>query len=315
MFASVRVIATTTVAFGLLVAGAAPRVEAQTAPTSFQVEVTGRGRPMILIPGLASSGDTWDTTVAHYRDRYECHVLTLAGFAGSSPIDEPLMATVRRELVAYIEAAKLDRPVIVGHSLGGTLALAIGVDRPDLVGPLVIVDGLPFLGGAALQASTAEEARQRMRGMLIGMRSQTDAQWNAYMASGATVTSLATRPEDLETIKQWGMASDRRTMTDVMAEAYTLDLREDLDRVTAPTLALGASLGYREQAAAAGMTFDPAVTVGVFRDQFARLRPLHFALSDKAHHFIMLDEPTWMFEEMDRFLADPQAAVARRGLE
>jgi hypothetical protein len=31
----------------------------------FQVKVTGHGQPMILIPGLASSGDTWDSTVAH----------------------------------------------------------------------------------------------------------------------------------------------------------------------------------------------------------------------------------------------------------
>jgi pimeloyl-ACP methyl ester carboxylesterase len=41
------------------------------------------------------------------------------------PIKDPLLATVRRELVDYIRAQQLDRPVIVGHSLGGTLALAI----------------------------------------------------------------------------------------------------------------------------------------------------------------------------------------------
>ena len=46
----------------------------------FQVKVTGRGKPAILIPGFSSSGETWDTTVEHYRDRFECHVLTVAGF-------------------------------------------------------------------------------------------------------------------------------------------------------------------------------------------------------------------------------------------
>ena len=85
---------------------------------------------MILIPGLMSSGDTWKSTVARYQDRFRCHVLTLAGFAGVPPIKDPLLATVRRELVAYIRAQRLDRPVIVGHSLGGTLALAIAAEHP-----------------------------------------------------------------------------------------------------------------------------------------------------------------------------------------
>ena len=52
------------------------------APTAFRVEVSGTGRPMILIPGLASAGAVWQTTVAHFATRYTCHVLTLAGFAG-----------------------------------------------------------------------------------------------------------------------------------------------------------------------------------------------------------------------------------------
>src|SRR5580765_3742730 len=95
------------------------------APHSFQVEVSGHGRPMILIPGLSSSGDTWKTTVARYRDRYECHVLTLAGFAGVPPIDEPVMTAVRAELATYIRERRLDHPIIVGHSLGGSLAMAL----------------------------------------------------------------------------------------------------------------------------------------------------------------------------------------------
>ena len=37
---------------------------------------------MILIPGLTCGGDVWKSTVEHFKDRYECHVLTLAGFAG-----------------------------------------------------------------------------------------------------------------------------------------------------------------------------------------------------------------------------------------
>src|SRR5437016_3787288 len=56
----------------------------------FRVKVTGHGRPMILIPGLSSSGETWDTTSARYKDRFECHVLTVAGFGGVARVAAPM---------------------------------------------------------------------------------------------------------------------------------------------------------------------------------------------------------------------------------
>ena len=146
-------------------------------PRSFHVDVVGRGRPMILIPGLSSSPDTWKTTVARYRDRYECHVLTLAGFVGQPPIAEPLIATARADLVKYIRDKHLDHPVVVGHSLGGTLAMGVAIDHPELVGPIVVVDMVPFLGGTVLQARTADEAQPRIAAMRAGMNSMSDAQW------------------------------------------------------------------------------------------------------------------------------------------
>jgi N-formylmaleamate deformylase len=93
-------------------------------PPSFHVEITGHGKPMILIPSLASSGKTWDGTVAHYKDQYECHVLTLACFAGEPRIEAPFLETVRKDLAAYIRENKMNKPVIVGHSLGGVMAQA-----------------------------------------------------------------------------------------------------------------------------------------------------------------------------------------------
>ncbi len=122
------------------------------AQDAFQVKVSGhgpQGQSMILIPGLSSAGETYDSTVARYKDRYECHVLTLAGFVGVPPLpaaaQSTMLDTVRDSVAAYIRDKKLNKPVIVGHSLGGFLALSIASKYPDLVGPLVILDSYPFL--------------------------------------------------------------------------------------------------------------------------------------------------------------------------
>ena len=285
------------------------------APVSFRVQVVGHGRPMILIPGYASSGDTWKSTVARYQDRFECHVVTLAGFAGVPPIPQPLLATVRTELAAYIDAHHLDHPVIVGHSLGGTLALALAVDHPDRVGPLVIVDSLPFLAGAQMQAKTLDDAKPGIAAMKAYMANQTPQQYTDYVKSGVATSFMVTSPADLETIKQWGLGTDQRTGTDAMAELMSLDLREDVARITTPTLVLGTWAGLHDQLGKYGVTLNRADVVQTFAQQYSHLPWLHFALAETARHFIMLDDPQWFFAQLDAFLAAPEAVAQSRGFE
>ena len=52
---------------------------------SFGVRIIGKGKPMILIPGMKGSADTYNGVVAHYKGHYKCYVITLAGFAGQPP--------------------------------------------------------------------------------------------------------------------------------------------------------------------------------------------------------------------------------------
>lgn len=285
-------------------------------PHSFHVDVVGHGRPMILIPGLSSSPDTWTTTIARYRDRYECHVLTLAGFVGQPPIAEPLIATVRVELAKYIRDKHLDHPVIVGHSLGGTVAMAVAIDHPDLVGPLVIVDMVPFLGGTAMQASTADEAKPKIAAMRTGMNAMSSEQWEQYARSGESVKYMVTGEASLKTLIQWGVASDRHTVTDALADIYGLDLRADIAQIRTPVLALGTWRGVHDQVMDVAKFDVTRQMIAIsFALQFAKLPRLHFALSDTARHFIMFDDPAWFFGALDSFLKDPDAVVRTRGFD
>lgn len=286
-----------------------------TSPRSFRVQVAGHGRPMILIPGYASSGDTWTTTVARYQEHFTCHVLTLAGFAGVAPIPQPLLPAVRADLATYIRDQHLDHPVIVGHSLGGTLALALAVDHPDLVGPLVIVDSLPFLAGAQFQVKTLDDAKAGLAAMKAYMSNQTRQQYEDYVRSGVATNFMAKSPTDLATIKQWGLATDQRTGADAMADLMGMDLREDVQRITTPTLVLGTWAGLSEQVKQYGITITREQITQTFATQFAKLPKLHFAMAETARHFIMFDDPQWFFQQVDGFVADPERAVRTRGFD
>ena len=66
---------------------------------------------MILIPGLQCSGAVWNEAVVFYSDKYQVHVLTIAGFAGEPAIPGLPLSTVRDDLLRYIRENKLIIPL------------------------------------------------------------------------------------------------------------------------------------------------------------------------------------------------------------
>ncbi|MGX7667951.1 alpha/beta fold hydrolase [Flavobacterium pedocola] len=118
----------------LLVALAALNVFAQQHP-SFEVKVIGKGKPVILIPGYSCSGEVWNETVSHLKNEYQLHVLTLAGFGEAKPIqNDEILKTVRNEIIAYVKNNKIQKPILIGHSLGAFMTLWLQSTEPDLFG-------------------------------------------------------------------------------------------------------------------------------------------------------------------------------------
>ncbi len=264
------------------------------AATAFKVEVKGSGKPVILIPGLASSGEVWQDTAAHLCVKHQCHILTLAGFAGVPALaGEPLLPAAEQQLAEYISAKKLDKPTVIGHSLGGFLGMKLASDHPDKVGRLVIIDSFPALGATRNPAATKEQLQATATQMRDGMRSQDDATFSAMQQRSAA--SLVTSPDHAARIAEWGRQSDRATVTDAMYDIMASDLREDLGRIKAPTLVLGAWASYK--------AFAPKEAIeGLFKLQYARLPGVKVELADTARHFIMYDEPEWMYARIDQFI-------------
>lgn len=261
----------------------------------FQVQVTGHGRPMILIPGLSSSGEVWNSTVDHYRDRYECHVLTVAGFAGVPRVEGAMLEPVRDAIASYIRENNLNHPVLVGHSLGGYWALAVASKHPKLAGPIVIVDAYPFLAGLTDPAATPETAKANAAKMRDYMSQQSQDMYERYVRSGLSTRSMVSKDSDLDTLIAWGLASDRTAVTDAMSELFAADLREDLAAIESPALVLGAWIGYKQYT-------DHDRTEANLRRQYAKLKGVEVHVTDTASHFLMWDDPDWMFARMDHIL-------------
>jgi N-formylmaleamate deformylase len=257
----------------------------------FGVRVTGHGPPMILIPGLASSGDVWNTTVAHEQDRFTCHVIELPGFAGRPRIPAPVLSTVRDALAGYIRDHHLDHPVIVGHSLGGFLALDLARSYPDLPGKLVIVDSLPFLPAASNPAATVESTRGFAGAIRTGVLSSSDAAFEQQ--ERGILATMITDPAQQEVALGWVMRSDRSAVADALVEIMTTDLRPRLGAITAPTLVVETWTGWGVGREAVEQNYTR---------QYAELRGAKLVAADTAKHFVMFDDPAFLFGQMDAFV-------------
>lgn len=270
---------------------------------AFTVRVVGKGQPMLLIPGLNCTGAVWDEAVAHYQQQYQCHIITLAGFGGNAPaatLADPLLPAVRDQLLAYIKTQKLNKPVVMGHSLGGFMALALSVAQPDAIGPLVIVDSLPFLAAVQNPAATVETVKptaEKMRQQIKQAHMPVAAQ--RQMAAGmATDTARQTQ------IARWGAASDPATTAQAMYDMYTSDLRADIGRIKQPVLVLGAWAAYAQY----GSTKES--TRAIFAQQYAKLPQVRIEMSEAGRHFLMYDDTAWFLAQSDAFLKQP--AVAKK---
>ena len=262
----------------------------------YAVQVGGHGPPMILIPGLASSGDVWDDTVARYKDRYQCHAFTLAGFAGQPPIDGLYLPTMRDALIDYIEQHNLEQPILVGHSLGGFLALSIAAIRPELVGPLVIVDGVPFLpaiwmGGDVTTDSVASMAETTKAHYM----SQTQEQYEASVRSGRTLKTMISNQDDIDRAIEWSLASDKDTIGQVMYELFSTDLRNELKTIRSPTLVMATWVAYKDYT-------TRSLAASRYRRQYMGIEGAQVVMFDEARHFIMWDAPDEFFKVFDEFL-------------
>ena len=270
---------------------------AQPTPQSFQVQVHGSGEPLILIPGLACDGAVWNDTVARYQDRYQCHVLTLAGFSDTEPLEstDGFLEAVKEDLREYIASRRLDQPIIVGHSLGGFLGLSLASEDSGLLGGLVVLDSLPYFPAAMNPDATSDSTRAQAAATRDLMRSATEAQTRA--SQSMILPSMISDGDRIEEAMQWTLASDTATVAQAMFELSTTDLRPDLPQISIPTLVLGAWIGYQQYGA------TRASTEQVFLSQYQGLPSYRFEMTDHGKHFIMWDDPDFFFQHLDSFLS------------
>ena len=258
----------------------APALAAPFSSPRLTVETRGSGPDVILIPGLGTGRSVWSALVRAVPG-YRYHLVQVAGFAGEpvrgnarGPVVRPLAA----ELARYIRESGLRRPAIVGHSMGGTLAMLLAADHPRLAGRIMVVDMLPAPAG--LFGQNREDTGALARG--IASLTGTEAGRRLY---SSVVNALAPEGSGFR-------SSDPALVGRTMNELAAMDLTERLPEIRVPVTVVYAAPDER---------LGPAADRR-YRRAYADTRSPRFVRIDDSGHMIMFDQPARLAEAVRAFL-------------
>jgi pimeloyl-ACP methyl ester carboxylesterase len=182
---------------------------------------------------------------------------------------------------------------VVGHSLGGLLALMLADKYPLDVRKMVIVDTLPYYGMLFGPTATVEMVKpqaEKLRDMLIA---QTPEQHKE--GSEKTAEALVIDPAGRKLVTENSMDSDRSVFARSMFEDLQTDLRPDMGTIKTPTLLL-----YPYDPTMQGP--DPARIDALYQGAYKPMPNAKVVRIDESRHFIMLDQPEKFDAAVEAFL-------------
>ena len=251
----------------------------------FEVSITGKGKiPVIFIPGFSCSGKVWDETLQQLEPNYKCYTLTMAGFAGAKADTAPDVNNWISSLGAYIEHEHLNKPIIIGHSIGGVMAEWLAADYPDKISKIIVVDALPCL--FALGDSTYKAYEHPKCGFAANYyKSMDTAYFRAFQR--LSMKGMVKDSTKIDMIVQWAVNSDRNTLGQIFCQFRNVDMRAKLSKITCPALIL----------------LEPSFkgNKGVV-EQYSTLKTAQLEYANKGLHFIMYDDKEWYLSEVNKFL-------------
>jgi pimeloyl-ACP methyl ester carboxylesterase len=260
---------------------------------SIHVDRYGSGaQTLVFIPGLSCGPWEWAEAIGRFSKTATVYALTLDGFDGRTYVpNDDLFATFTHDVYALLDARKIERPVVIGHSLGGTLAFALAQAQPNRIAGFVSLDGLPvFPTMAQAPEASRKQAAAAMASQIAGeTHDQMLAYDVGYMRSATLQSDLVQPAATLEA------TSDPKATAAWLQADLDADLRPGLPAMNTPGLLL---MPY-----ASPSPYTLEQTTAFYQSLVHGAPRVTVVPIEGARHFAMLDQPAAVDAAITRFLA------------
>ncbi len=231
-------------------------------------QVAGQGEPVVLVHGLSGSSHWWIRNLSALAGSYTVYLVDLPGFGAMSQHPGRLMLSeLATWLLQWMDAVRLERVRLIGHSMGGAIAIQCAAQRP----------------GAIAQLALAAPAAIPVGHLTL---------WS--YAPPLVEALAAMTPSFLPILAYDALRAGPRTLLRMSRDLLTHDVRDELRQVTAPTLLLW---GRRD-------SLVPPALGHVMRQELAHAE-LH--ILDGAGHVVMYDRPAAFNRAVLAFFAGQSA--------
>ncbi len=230
--------------------------------TRVRYYAAGRGEPVALVHGLGGAAANWVDLAPLLAARFRVVVPELPGHGGSTPLPAVPNLNGLADSVEGVLNREAARPaIVVGHSLGGLVALRLALRHPGAVRGLVLVS-------AAGITSTTRRAKLALDIVAIVRPARRLARYADAIAASRPLRRIAfgiaaaSDPVALSPTAARGFLAPARLHTDTISAANALvrdDPRPDLARLSCPALVIG---GARDEQIPVGDCFEYARRLG-----------------------------------------------------
>ena len=106
-------------------------------------KIIGEGQPFLIVHGLFGSADNWGTLGKKFAMNFQVHLIDLRNHGRSFHSDEMNYDVMVQDLKFYVSHYGLKDVLLLGHSMGGKVAMKFAIDYPDVLEKVIVADIAP----------------------------------------------------------------------------------------------------------------------------------------------------------------------------
>ena len=244
---------------------------------------TGDGRPILFLHGLGGAARQFAPQLAHFGKTSRAIAWDMPGYGGSVPLPLVTIDALAAALGGFMQALGLERPVLVGHSLGGMIVQRLLAEAPHAASAVVLAQTSAAFGGR--DPAWAESFLRERLGPLDEGNSMADL----APAMVAALMGDAPDPAGVALAQDCLAHTPDATYRDSIQAMPGFDQREALGRLALPTLVLAGSK-------------DPNAPAAGMARMAERIPGAQFVVLDGAGHLAHLEQPARFNAALDAFL-------------
>lgn len=229
--------------------------------------IEGRGEfEMVLIHGLGSKAAVWDQVKPYLMGTFKVRVFEMSGHGSTQPVMDPTLESETDRLEAFIADEGLVYPTLVGHGMGGMIALNYSIRHPADVHRLIVMDTAPK------QLASIEEKTE--------VAKQLATNYDEFVAS--RFMNISPDKAITDDIIDTALRTDSASFISLLMSSFDYDVTGDLYTMSVPMLVIGSELMFPGADSSQHLLEHYG---------FGSAKSLSFKRMGKTGHFMMLERP------------------------